>query len=348
MAERGLVVLSQRLGPVTQDERRIEEAGHGTVVSSPLWTVDDIRTHAAAADAVIAGAVEPFDAEAIAALGRCRAIVRRGVGYDNVDVAAATAAGIVVANVTDASVEEVSDHALAMLLSLERRLPALDRLVHEGRWRHDPGAIAAERAPIRRLRELTLGIVGFGRIGRAMARKSAGVYGRILAHDPYVDPGAGAAHSVELVGLDELLHAADHVTLHVALTGGSRRLLDAAALGRMRPGAILVNTARGGVVDESALLDALRAGALGGAGLDVTEREPLPPDSPLPHQDGLLLTGHSAVASTTAQRDLARRSVDAVLAVLDGRLPDSVVNPEVLDSPAVRLRGRAGPAPSVV
>jgi len=330
MPEPALVLLSQRLGPVTDVERRIEATGLAVVRSCPLWTIDDIRANAGAADMIILGAVEPFDAEAIAALPRCRAIVRRGVGYDNVAVAAATAAGIVVANVTDASVEEVSDHALAMLLALERRVIALDGLVHDGRWQHDPSAIAAARAPIRRLRELTLGIVGFGRIGRALARKSAGVYGRIVTFDPYVDPVAATLLDVEPVGFDELLESADHVSLHAALTAGSRHLVDGDALRRMRPGAVLVNTARGGVVDEAALLAALRTGALAGAGLDVTEAEPVPPGSPLLEAEGLLLTGHSAVSSTTSTRELARRSVDAVVALLTGERPDSVVNPEVL------------------
>lgn len=331
-----VVLLSQRLGNVTAEERRIEASG-AEVRSAPLWNLDEIRTNGVEADMIILGAVEPFDAAALAALTHCRAVIRRGVGYDNVDVEAATRLGIVVANVPDASVEEVSDHALTLLLSLERRVIPLDAAVHAGKWQRDPSAVQAVRAPIRRFSELTLGVAGFGRIGRALARKGVGIYGSVLAADPFGDPAAAAALGVQLVSLPDLLARADHVSLHMPMGPDTHHLIDEAALATMRPGAMVANTARGGLIDEIALLLALESGHLGGAALDVTEREPVATDDPLLGNERVILTGHSALASVTAQQELGRRSVEAVVDLLAGRHPSSIVNREVLDSTLLRI-----------
>ena len=335
---RPVVVMSQRLGAIGDEERRIEAAG-AELRSAPLWTHDEIATNGAGADVILAGAVEPFDAATLESLPDLRVLVRRGVGVDNVDVDAATRLGIVVANVPDASVEEVSDHALALLLALERRIVALDTAVHDGVWQQDPKGIAAVRDGIRRLAELTLGIAGFGRIGRALARKAGATYGRVLVADPLLDAAGAAQAGVELVTVDELVARADHISLHAPLLPSTHHLIDAAVLARVRPGAILVNTSRGGLVDEQAVVAALREGRLAAAGLDVTEREPLPPDDPLLDAPRLVLTAHSAASSTTAGAELARRSVDAIVEVLGGRLPASVVDPAVLDRPVLRVSG---------
>ena len=251
--------MSQRLGAIGDEERRIEAAG-AELRSAPLWTHDEIATNGAGADVILAGAVEPFDAAALGSLPDLRVLVRRGVGVDNVDVDAATRLGILVANVPDASVEEVSDHALALLLALERRIVALDAAVHHGVWQLDPKGIAAVRDGIRRLAELTLGIAGFGRIGRALARKASATYGRVIVTDPLLDAAGAAQAGVELVTVDELVARADHISLHAPLLPSTHHLLDAAVLDRVRPGAILVNTSRGGLVDEQALVAALREG----------------------------------------------------------------------------------------
>lgn len=332
-----LVLLSERLGPITLEEQRLEAGGTAIVSSAQLWTHADIRANAGDAAAVVIGATEPFDATALQALPDLRAIIRRGVGLDNVDLAAATALGIVVANVPDASVEEVSDHALTLLLAVERRILPLDAAVREGMWHRDPGAVQAIRVPIRRLSELSLGIVGFGRIGQSLARKAAGVYGSIMAADPYGLQGDADGLGVGLVDLDTLISSADHLSLHAPLTRETHHLLDAAAMARMRPGAIVVNTARGGLVDEGALAEAIGSGHLGGAGIDVTEYEPIPIADPILTVERTLLTGHSAMASTTAQRELARRSVDATIDLLAGRMPASIVEMGVLASPVLRI-----------
>ena len=338
-----LVLLSERLGLVTDEERRLEVAA-ATVREAPLWTLDEIRANAADADFIILGAVEPFDAEALSALPRLCAVVRRGVGHDNVDVEAATRLGIIVANVPDASVEEVSDHALSVLLTLERRIVQLDRAVRAGMWQRDPTAIQRVRAPIRRLGELTLGIIGFGRIGQALARKAGSIYAELIAADPFPDPDAARRLGVRLVELGDLFSMADHVSLHAPLSGETRHLIDAAALARMRPGAVIVNTARGGLVDEVALVGAIAEGHIAAAGLDVTEREPLFPDDALLRAENLILTAHSAVMSTRSQAELQSRSVDAALALVRGELPASVVNSDVLASPRLRF-AKANPPP---
>ncbi|HWM16621.1 MAG TPA: NAD(P)-dependent oxidoreductase [Microbacterium sp.] len=334
----GLVVLSQRLGAPGPHEARLEDAG-ARVQSVALFTSDQIAAGAGDADVVILGAVEPFDAAALAALPNLRAVVRRGVGHDNVDVEAATRLGIVVANVPDASVEEVSDHALGMLLALERNVARLDRAIRQGRWQEDPAGVQQIRVSSRRLSDLTLGVVGFGRIGRALVRKARSVYPEIIVTDPAADEAAVSAAGAQLVGLHPLLQRADHVSLHVPMASSNRHLIGADELAEMRAGAVLVNTARGGLVDEAAAVAAVRSGHIRGVGLDVTAQEPLPADAAVfTVEDNVLLTGHAAAWSETAANDLAAGSVDAVEALLAGRLPRSLVNPEVLRSPMLRIR----------
>jgi D-3-phosphoglycerate dehydrogenase / 2-oxoglutarate reductase len=337
MGDRPVVVVSQRLGALGEQERRLEAAG-ADLRSAALFTPDEIRANGAGVDVIVLGAVEPFGAAALELLPDVRAIVRRGIGVDNVDVEAATKLGMVVANVPDASVEEVSDHALALLLALERRIVSLDAAVHAGGWQRDMAGIIATRSGIRRLGELTLGVVGFGRIGRALARKSAAVYGRTIAADPLVPAEVAAQAGVELVPLEQLLTEADHISLHPPLTPETRHLISDQVLAGLRPGAIIVNTSRGGVVDQDAVVRALASPdrRLGGIGLDVTDPEPLPADHSLLRAPDVIVTAHSAVASTTAARELARRSVDAAIALLEGRLPDSIVNPDVLEAPNLR------------
>jgi len=339
--DRPLVLLSERLGAIGPEERRVEAAG-ATLRSAALWTHDEIRVNGAGAAIVILGAVEPFDASALASLPDLQLVVRRGVGYDNVDVEAATRLGIVVAYVPDASVEEVSDHALTLLLAIERRIVQLDRAVHAGVWQKDPKGIAAVRAGIRRLSELTLGVVGFGRIGRALARKAQPLYERILVADPFVTEDEVRQAGATLVSVEELLGSADHISLHAPLMLSTRHLIDDAAIARLRPGAIIVNTSRGGLVDETAVIGAVGLKRLVAAGLDVTEREPLPADDPLLGADGIVLTAHSAATSETAGLELARRSVDAAVEVLGGRRPAAVVDATVFDSSALRATNLRG------
>lgn len=330
------IVYSERLTPLTDHEGRLEREADVSLRVAPLWTERSIESNASSADIVMIGAVEPMTARALGSLRACRLLVRRGVGLDNIDVDAATDLGIPVAYVPDASVEEVSDHALALLLALERRVVSLDRFVQARTWSHATAEIAAERGGMRRLQSLTLGVVGLGRIGQALARKAMSVFGEAIGHDPFVIEAIPGL-PLELVAFSELLARADLVSLHVPLTADTERMFDTKAFALMRPGSYIVNTARGGLIDEAALLGALRSGQIAGAGLDVTTDEPLEDSSPLLEMSSVVLTGHSAASGTAASSELRRLTVEAVLNAIRGLRPPALANPDVLESPLCRL-----------
>jgi D-3-phosphoglycerate dehydrogenase / 2-oxoglutarate reductase len=285
-------------------------------------TPEEVADQAGDADVLINQYV-PITGEVLDAVGRCRLVVRYGVGVDNVDVEAATTRGVWVANVPDYGRDEVADHTLALAMALLRGVVALDRSVRDGVW-----DLEAAR-PLRRLSTLTWGVVGCGAIGTAVAGRAAGLGMRVLGHDlPAVASGA----PIERVPLEELLEGADVVSLHAALTADSHHLIGVEALGRMRPTAYLVNTARGGLVDARALLAALDAEALAGAALDVLEGEP--PDElgwRLARHPRVVATPHAAWYSEEAFHTLKSEVAREALRVLEGRPPRSPVN-----SPAAR------------
>jgi D-3-phosphoglycerate dehydrogenase / 2-oxoglutarate reductase len=283
-------------------------------------TEEEMIEHGAGADALMVVG-EPVTARVIDALERCKVIARFGSGLDNVDVEAATRKGIQVTYVPAASMEEVSDHAIAMLLALARRLPALDAAVRSGRW-----AIPPELPRFRRLRGQTLGIVGLGRIGSAVAGKASALGLQTVAHDPYATPESLAAAGVRTLPLDELLATSDHVSLHTPLTPQTRHMIGARELALMKPSATLINVARGGVVDQAALAAALSAGRLAGAGTDVLEQEPPAADEPLLGLPNVILTPHAAHHSQESMDDLRGSVIADVTAVLSGRPPRHPVN----------------------
>jgi D-3-phosphoglycerate dehydrogenase len=252
---------------------------------------------------------------AIAASAPLKIVARLGVGLDNIAVEEATARGVWVTNVPDYCVEEVSDHAVGFALAWTRGLVHFDREVRAGRW--DPAS-----AKLRRLSELTCGILGFGRIGRATARKLAAFGCRLLSHDPF--PGPPTA-GVEQVALEALLAQSDIVIVHAPLTEGTRHLIDARRLALMRPGSLLVNVSRGGIVDTEALADALASGRLAAAGLDVLESEPNVPERLLA-QAGAMLTPHVAFSSDASLLELRRRAAEEVVRVLQGQPPKEARN----------------------
>ena len=264
---------------------------------------------------------------------RCRCVVRYGVGVDNVDVAAATDLGIVVANVVDFCTEEVANHALLLLLACAKRLLLLDADMRAGHWR---------RTALGGLPPIwgqTLGIVGLGNIGRSLARKALALEMTVLGYDPYVEPQT--LDRVRLVGLRELLGQSDFVSINAPLTAETRHLIGATELVLMKPGAILINTARGSLVDEVALMEALRSGRIATAGLDVFEEEPLSPDSPLLGLANVVLTPHTAGVSEASVRRVKTEVGQAAAAVLSGRWPKSVVNPNVRPRVALVAGGQA-------
>lgn len=279
---------------------------------------------AGAADIIMIQSLRPLlNGRVIPQLARCRGIIRLGLGYDSVDVAAASAAGIPVSNVVAWCDDEVAEHAIALLFACARRLATLDRLMRQGQWAKEAAA------PIGRLAGKTLGLVAFGRIARAVARKLGGFGLDILAWSESASPEEARAYGVELVSLEVLLRRSDYVSIHSAVTTQRRHLIGAAQLSLLKPGAILINTSRGALVDEAALAAALAAGPLGFAGLDVFEQEPLAPDSPLLAYDNVLITPHIASYSREAVETLYRKSAAIAADLLQGRRVDTIVNPEV-------------------
>jgi D-3-phosphoglycerate dehydrogenase len=255
-----------------------------------------------------------------------RVVSRHGVGWDNVPIEALSARRIPLAISATANMVAVAEATLAMMLELAKAGRAHDRAVRAGDWGFRNRLAAIE------LFQKTLLVLGFGRVGREVAARARAFGMRILVHDPFCDPARLAAEGLEAAAsLDAALPLADIVTLHLPLTGGTRHLIDATALARMRPEAILINTARGGLVDEAALAAALAQGRLRGAGIDVLEQEPPPADHPLLALPNVLLSPHSAGVSREAAVRMAVESADNAIAALDGRLdPEVVVNREVL------------------
>lgn len=321
MANKRVLVTTAWLSPGDEVHRLLTDAGCDVVHSSFNDRDSSPATLAALVtgfDGIVAG-TDRFSAEVIAAADRLKVFGRTGVGYDNIDVAAATERGIAVCPTPGVNRQSVAEHTFALLLSVARGVPGNVAAVAAGGWPQVSG---------RELSGATLGLIGLGAIGKAVARIALGFGMRVIAHDPYLDAEAIAASGVESVSLDELLAASDFVSLHIFLDASTRHLIDAGAIATMKPGAYLVNTARGGVVDETALAAALREGRLSGAGLDVLETEPLPPDSPLRGLDNLIITAHIGAATVESRARSGRMAAQAVIDVLDGRTPEHVVTPE--------------------
>ncbi len=265
----------------------------------------------------------PITRNVLAALPKCRVIARYGMGVNNIDVAAATENGICVANIPDYCIDEVADHALALLLACARKVPFMNRMVKQGTW--DPMAIR----PVYGLRGQYLGLVGFGATARALAARTRALGLQLLVHDPWVPPAVVAEYGAEGVSLEELLSRADLVSLHVPLTEATHNMIGARELRLMKPSAFLINTSRGPVIDEEALAKALQSGWLAGAGLDVMVSEPPAPDNPLLAMPNVVITPHVAYYSEHSQAEMQRRAALQVALVLQGKYPTSLVNPSV-------------------
>ncbi len=253
-------------------------------------------------------------------LTRCKVISRYGIGVDMVDLEAASERGILVCNVPDYCIEEVSTHTITCLLALNRRLLIHHGHVRAGKWGGPPGGAPA------RLSGQVLGIVGLGNIGREVARKTAALGLRILGYDPYLPPEKAVTLGVELTSLEDLLRQADYVSLHCPLTEETRHLIGAAQLALMKPTAYLINMARGPVVDQTALTQALSTGTIQGAALDVLEQEPPAAEEPLLKLGNVILTPHIASWSGDAIIQLRRDTARNVVLALTGQLPRSIVN----------------------
>jgi D-3-phosphoglycerate dehydrogenase len=277
-------------------------------------SAEDILAVARDADAVLVTYAK-LPGELLRQLTRCKAIGRFGLGVDNIDIPAAAALGITVTYVPDYCMQEVSDHAMALLLSLVRKVPLSNKLVQSGRWEVPP------IVPIHRLGGQVLGLVGFGNIPRALAPKAKAFGLRVVTHDPYAAAEVLAKAGVEGVGFDALLGMSDFVSIHAPLLPATRGLFNAEVFRKMKQGAFLLNTARGPLVDEDALVAALDSGRLGGAALDVVTTEPLAKDSKLIGRDNVILTPHTAFYSVEALAELQTKCAADVARVLSGEPP---------------------------
>jgi len=309
-------------------------------VSQPCASDEEFVALAKDADAVITvGSLRPVPRKVIESLERCRLISNTQIGYDSIDIAAAAERGILVTNVPDYCVEEVSDHAMALILACSRRLVQLNTAVKKGQWGLSSSGVEIQRQiwpKMSRLQGQTLGLFGFGRVSRALVPKAKGFQLRVIAHDPYVSPEIAQQMGVELVDWKRLLQESDFLSIHAALTPETRHIMNAEAFKLMKPTACLINTARGGFVDERALYQALKEGRLAMAALDVTDPEPPDPQSPLLALDNVISTAHSAFFSPDSEAERWRRPVLEVARVMRGEWPKAVVNPQAKEKYTAR------------
>ncbi|MFH1624811.1 MAG: C-terminal binding protein [Pseudomonadota bacterium] len=336
MGFKAVLTISFSYPGLPHDEEAYSERGID-FVKAPCNTEQEIIAAASDADAVLT-VLQPFGRKVIEKLTRCKLIHCIGIGYDGIDVKAATEYGICVSTPADYCLEEVSDHTMALILACSRKIVRLDKAVRLGKWD------SAEKREIRtelwppmfRLRGQTLGLIGFGNIPRTLVHKGKGFGMRVVAFDPYVAPEIGVEYGVELVELDYLLRTSDYVSCHAALIPETQHLLGLEEFRKMRSTAYLINTARGGIIDEKALCTALSRGYIAGAGLDVLEIEMVAADHPLLEFDNVILTPHSAHYSEYSALEIRRRPFEEMARVIDGKWPRCLLNPEVKEKFVLR------------
>jgi D-3-phosphoglycerate dehydrogenase / 2-oxoglutarate reductase len=281
---------------------------------------------------------QTFTAEVLSQLERCRVIVRYGVGYDVIDVDAASKRNILVVNIPDFCLPEVANHALALLLDCAKKISRQDRWMRAGGWKGGRSPFLSPMGPIH---GETIGLVGFGQIAQVFHERVAALDMKVLAYDPFVSPELAGWLNVQLVPLSELLQRSDYVSIHVPLTAATHKLINAEKLALMKPTAYLINTSRGPVVDEQALIAALQNSRIAGAGLDVFETEPLPGDSPLLQMENVTMTPHCASYADQTSRDMIRRVGQEAALALRGQMPNTPVNGEIKPNLTWLNRGRA-------
>ena len=300
----------------------LAEFADDLVTYGPLRTPEQLIEACHDADACLVPG-QHFTEEVLSKLERCRVIVRYGVGYDTIDVDAASKHNILVVNLPDFCMPEVANHALALLLDCAKKISRLDRWMRTGGWQDGRAPFMSPMGP---LHGETVGLVGFGQIARTFHKRVAALDMQVLAYDPFVSQELANSLNVELVSLDELLRRSDYVSIHVPLMAATRGLINAEKLALMKPTAYLINTSRGPVVDETALIAALQNGQIAGAGLDVFEREPLASDSPLLRMENVTVTPHTASYADETFRIMFRRVGEEAARALRGQMPNTPVN----------------------
>ena len=328
------VVMTSRVLP-RQDIEKYQKNLGVDFQTIPCDTEDEIITAAQDADAIIT-LMQPFSRRVIERLNNCKLIFNAGTGFDTIDVQVATEHGICVAFPYDYCVEEVSDHAMALLLDCARKITRLDRAVRSGKWssfekREIRGKVLP---PIFHLRGQTLGLIGFGRISRAIVPKAKGFRLKVIAFDPYIPPNIFKEMDAEPVTLEYLLETSDFVLIQAAFSPEAKHMIGMEQFRKMKPTAYIINTARGSFIDENTLYTALSEGYISGAGLDVVEGEPkgICPEHPLLTLDNVIITAHSAYYSEQSAAKYNQRIYEAVASIVNGQWPDWLINPEVKEN----------------
>lgn len=314
-----LVAVTDHVFPNLEPTKQVLSELHAELKLAKATTPEAILEVAREADGVIV-CYAKMPASVIDQLKNCKVMARTGIGVDNVDIDAASRRGIVVTNVPEYCEDEVSDHAMAMLLALVRKIPFANKRAHAGKW--ETGAVN----PIHRLRGRTLGLVGLGKIPKLVAAKAQAFGLHVQTYDPYIPAEVAAKLGVKSVSLPELLSTSDYVSIHAPLTPETKNMFNADAFRQIKRGALLVNTARGPLVDVEALVDALDMGQLAGAALDVLPQEPPPADSRLLGRDDVILTPHMGFYSEESMIDLQTKAAQQVALVLSGKEPRYPVN----------------------
>ncbi len=304
------------------DERRTLAKVGAELMPVPIAERERLLRMLPKADGLLG--VSQIDTEMIQALGRCRGIVTVSHGFNFIDLDAATEAGIPVANVYFCH-REVANHTIMFLLAATRKLILLHNLLKQGQWGRDL------QPPVAPLYDQTLGLIGLGHIGREVARRALAMDMVVVGYDPVVGPEQAAGLGIEWASLDDLLRRADYVSLHVPSGPSTRKILNGRTIGLMKRSAWVFNTARGDLIDEASLYHALAVGRIAGAGLDVFEVEPTPPDNPLLRLDNVIVTPHAAGFSDDAVRNGQRLGAEEMASILSGAFPTNICNPEVRD-----------------
>lgn len=314
------VVMTDDRHKTYEEEKQVMAGINADLIIANCTTVEEVISNCRDADGIMVN-LAPMPAEVIKELTKCKVIARYGVGYDNVDVTACTQKGIYLTNVPDYCAEEVSDHALALLMACARKVARRDAQVRAGQWN------IGKADPIYRISGKTFTFLGFGIIGRCLHRKIKGFnFSRILVYDPYVDAETISSLGAEKVDWKEALMSADFISIHMPLNDNTRGIINASAFELMKPTAIIANTSRGPVIDEEALIDALITGKINSAGLDVHSKEPLDKDSPLMKIENCVLTDHVGWYSEEAMSELKRKVAENVKDVLLSGKPKYPVN----------------------
>ena len=307
-----VIAFTENIFPTLDPAKAALEKLNPTYRMSKSTNADDILAVAKDADAILVTYAK-LTRELISQLTKCKAIGRFGLGVDNIDLPACKEKGIAVNYVPDYCIREVSDHTMALLLSLIRKIPLSNRLVQGGRWEM-PAVV-----PIRRIEGTVLGLVGLGHIPRLVAPKAQAFGIKVIAYDPFAKPEVFKSVGVESVDLDTLLKSSDYISVHAPLLPATRGMINTAAFAKMKKGVLIVNTARGPLIDEPALLAALDSGQVGGAGLDVVTTEPLAKDSALLGRDNVIITPHTGFYSIEALDELQSKCATDVASVLSGK-----------------------------